>query len=306
MFNHDEADITMISHLLMAAEPGAQVIRILSDDTDVFVLLVYWVYQRKIQATVQMERRDGVVWDINATCAQLGPKCLQILTGSDTTSYLYGKGKVSALKTLRAGDFNGLYSALGELDATHEELMEAGQGFFCALYEQQQGTTMSVARFLMYARKSGKLLKLMSLPPTEANLFLHILRAHLQTILAKSADQQAPPELDITKYGWEIQDGIPVPAISDQPPAPQALMDVVRCGCKAEGKACGTKSCSCHNGKISCTVYCACASSDGCFNPFKTEEDDEDVIEDERAEADVEEGDEEDESCLFSFDYEWE
>ena len=134
MFNHDEADITMISHLLMAAESGAQVIRILSDDTDVFVLLVYWVYQRKIQATVQMERRDGVVWDINATCAQLGPKCLQILTGSDTTSYLYGKGKVSALKTLRAGDFNGLYSALGELDATHEELMEAGQGFFlCTL-----------------------------------------------------------------------------------------------------------------------------------------------------------------------------
>ena len=39
-FNHDEADITMISHLLMAAESGAKVIRILSDDTDVFVLLV--------------------------------------------------------------------------------------------------------------------------------------------------------------------------------------------------------------------------------------------------------------------------
>ena len=56
-------------------------------------------------------------FDINATCAQLGPKCLQILgmhyiTGSDTTSYLYGKGKVSALrlKTLKAGDFPGLYS----------------------------------------------------------------------------------------------------------------------------------------------------------------------------------------------------
>ena len=107
-FNHDEADITMISYVLMAAESNMQVIRILSDDADVFILLVYWVYRNNIQATVQMERWDGVVWDINATCAQLGHNCLQImgmhyLTGSDTTSFLYGKGKVSALTTLTSG-----------------------------------------------------------------------------------------------------------------------------------------------------------------------------------------------------------
>ena len=45
----------------MAAESNTRVIRILSDDTDVFVLLVYWVYRNKIQATVQMERWDGAV-----------------------------------------------------------------------------------------------------------------------------------------------------------------------------------------------------------------------------------------------------
>lgn len=110
IFAHDEADITMISYLLMAAKSGTEVVRVLSDDTDVFVLLVYWVYRHQIQATVQMERWDGTVWDINKTCDQLGPKCLQILgmhnlTGSDTTSYLFGKGKVSALKILMAGDF---------------------------------------------------------------------------------------------------------------------------------------------------------------------------------------------------------
>lgn len=141
----------MISYVLMAAESNTQVIRILSDDTDVFMLLIYWVYRNKIQSRVQMQRWDGAVWDINATCAQLGPRCLQILgmhylTGSDCTSYLYGKGKVSALKTLRAGNFPGLYSALGELDVTHSQLMEAGQAFFCALYGQQQGTSMGKAR----------------------------------------------------------------------------------------------------------------------------------------------------------------
>ena len=180
IFAHDEADITMISYLLMAAKSGMEVVRILSDDTDVFVLLVYWVYRHQIQATVQMERWDGTVWDINKTCDQLGPKCLQILgmhnlTGSDITSYLFGKGKVSALNILMAGDFLELNSALGEIDASHEQLAQLGQTFFCALYGQKPGTTMSETRYQIYTRKSGKLPKLMSLPPTEQNLFLHIL-----------------------------------------------------------------------------------------------------------------------------------
>ncbi len=309
MFVHDEADITMISFLLMAADSNTQVIRILSDDTDVFVMLVYWVYRHKIQSTVQMQRWDGVVWDINATCPQLGPKCLQLLgmhfiTGSDATSYLYGKGKVSALKTLRTGDFTALETALGELDATHAQLMEVGQSFICALYGQKQGTSMCEARYQLYSRKSGKLLKLMALPPTEQNLFLHILRAHLQTILAKSADKQAPPDIEITDFGWEIKDGTPVPATSSQPPGPQDLMDVVRCSCKADGKACGTESCSCHHGNISCTVYCACGCGDGCFNLFKRYED-EDVVEDGSPETENE-GDEDVEPRGVISDDEWE
>jgi len=43
VFGHDEADVTMISYLLQAASCGKEVIRVLSDDTDVFMLLVYWV-----------------------------------------------------------------------------------------------------------------------------------------------------------------------------------------------------------------------------------------------------------------------
>ena len=146
----------------------------------------------------------------------------------------------------------------------------------------------------------------MSLPPTEPNLFLHILRVHLQTILTKSADQKAPPKLDIMKYGWEIKDGTPVPATSDQLPGPQELMDVVGCGCKAMTKACGTERCSCHHAKISCTVYCACVCSDACFNPFKIGEEDEDEVE-EVEEEDVEDNKETDQlDPAFGSDDEWE
>ena len=69
MFSHDEADITMVSYILEAANYGKNVIRVLSDDTDVFILLVYWVYREGLQCKVQMEWWDGTVLDINATYA---------------------------------------------------------------------------------------------------------------------------------------------------------------------------------------------------------------------------------------------
>ena len=55
-FEHDEADVTMIAYLLQAAEGGKSVIRILTDDKDVFVLLVYWVWKMQLHSAVQMER----------------------------------------------------------------------------------------------------------------------------------------------------------------------------------------------------------------------------------------------------------
>ena len=67
-FGHDETDVTIASYVLAAAKNGKKVIRVLSDDTDIFVLLVYWVYQAELQCKVQMERWDGAVLDINATC----------------------------------------------------------------------------------------------------------------------------------------------------------------------------------------------------------------------------------------------
>jgi len=71
------------------------VICVLSDDTDAFVLLVYWVHRAGLQRIVQMERWDGTVLDINAICADLGKKCLQLLgvhalSGCNTVLYPYG------------------------------------------------------------------------------------------------------------------------------------------------------------------------------------------------------------------------
>ena len=51
-------------------------------------------------------------------------------------------------------------------------------------------------------------------------------------MLWKSADQPRPPpeSEDITKFSWVYKDGIPMP---EETIAPQTLLDVVKCGCKA-------------------------------------------------------------------------
>ena len=273
-FGHDEADVTMISYVLQAASCGQGVIRVLSDDTDVFALLVYWVYRAELQCKLHMERWDRTILDINATCADLGPKCLQLLgmhalSGCDTTSYPYDKGKIRALNTLLAGDYPGLANVLGEVGITHAEMMEAAKPFFIALYDQPPGTSMESARFTLFTKKKTNP-KVMALPPTSANLLQHVLRAHLQVMLWKAANCQAPPDesTDITHFGWEIRDDIPIPVVAGGDPAPPELIDVIRCQCRAQGKKCSTEACGCHKQHLSCTSYCNCSGGEDCCNPY--------------------------------------
>lgn len=99
---HAEEDVTLCSYMLKTVADGVQTMRILSDDTDIFVLLVYWTSRIQITAKIQLEKLNGDVLDINETAERIGPrKCSQILgvhalSGSGTVSYPFGKGKRSA------------------------------------------------------------------------------------------------------------------------------------------------------------------------------------------------------------------
>ena len=92
LVTHEEADITLCSYMLKAAASSAKTVRIVCDDTDVFVLLVYWTWRKTIRKNIQMEKWDGTVLDIHATVVKLGDKCGQLsgmhaLSGCDTVSY---------------------------------------------------------------------------------------------------------------------------------------------------------------------------------------------------------------------------
>ena len=76
-FGHEEA----ISYVLQAVGEGKNVVCVLCDDNDVFVLLVFWMWRNQLvdKCQMQMERWDGAVLNINQTCTKLGSKCLQLL-----------------------------------------------------------------------------------------------------------------------------------------------------------------------------------------------------------------------------------
>ena len=246
--------------MLNAAASSAETVRIVCDDTDVFVPLVYWTWRKTIRKNIQMEKWDGTVLNIHATVVKFGDKCGQLpdmhaLSGCDTVSYPYGKGKKSALKVLMNNDIDGLQDVLGEPDISQGQLKSTAGAFFLALYGQKKTDSLNSARYKMYmSRKKPPPLK--KLPPTDNNRQLHVLRAHLQMMLWKAADQRHPPvdARDIRRFGWDVKEGgVFTPSVSYAPVAPQGLLDVVSCSCSAERKACSEKRCSCHSAGLSCT-----------------------------------------------------
>ena len=119
--------------MLQAANDGCHVVRILSDDSDIFVLLVYWTWRYDLQGhvAVRLDKWDATVLDI-ATCADLGDaECSQLLgahalTGCDAVSFPFGNGKAP--------------------------LMALGQQFLAALYGQRPGASMTQARYNLNTR----------------------------------------------------------------------------------------------------------------------------------------------------------
>ena len=93
----------------------------------------------RVAANILMEKWNGDVLDVSKTIEQLGPrKCSQLLglhalSGCDTVSYPFGKGKKSVLKLLER-DIAGLNQVIGQLGATHAQLKTTADSFFLPLY----------------------------------------------------------------------------------------------------------------------------------------------------------------------------
>ena len=279
-FGHEEADVTIISYLFLLIQTGdVHHIQVRTDDTDILLLLIYFYWNQQPDVQISMMKFDDSVIDINACARRLGSKCNQLLamhalTGCDSTSYPFNKGKTTGLNVVQKYDLNDL-TCFGEENATKEEVISSGNKFFSHMYSSSVPTEMKLLRHSIFSRcKNTPEIK--TLPPTDEALAQHSLRCHIQVMIWKAALNERPPDMDITDFGWYMKEGIPHPVTGVAEVAPPELLKTVACSCKSLNRRCSTDICSCKGGGLSCTTYCKCEGGPECHNEHTIRDNDED------------------------------
>ena len=176
---------------------------------------------------------------------------------------------------------------MGELNLTKElvdmssssELFDL-ERFVCKTYAPNGSTNLAELRWELFQLRN---LEGEMLPPTLATIFPHIQRANFVTKRDKSYITPKPELPNIEDNGWNLnEDDEYQPIHCILPPAPTAVVELVKCGCKIKC----TGRCSCQKNKLPCTALCKCYAwgcNSGLQKPSVTmevseEEDDEDEL----------------------------
>jgi len=205
---HEEADVNIIRQCLQCAEEGGTPIKVICDDTDVFILLTAYVHKYSIESIVNMESFSSSrsTISINETAKKHADMASSIipahaLSGCDSVPKMYGIGKKKVFKVLQ--HWNQL-EKLGDVNATKESVLEESTKFVAACYGIKiNKANLSEARFSLWAKQTKKKLcaslkppKLESLPPTTEVFNLNVMRAHFQACIWNSCLDEKPPEMD--------------------------------------------------------------------------------------------------------------
>jgi hypothetical protein len=129
--------------------------------------------------------------------------------------------------------------------------------FVCLVYCSSGPKSLPALRWHLFRTKNqeGEML-----PPTRSALLPHILRANFVAMRDKSYSSTVPKLPPVDQHGWEIDDKELVPVRCLSPPAPHAIIELVKCACKS---GCMTR-CSCRKNSLPCTPLCKC--SENCDN----------------------------------------
>ena len=241
-----------------------------SDDTDVFVLLLHHYDVNCLNITMTMESpstsKNKTVTDIQLTVEKNKNIIKNILpahaiSGCDTVATYFGIGKGKVIKVLREGCE---LTQIGQMDASIDDVVLQATRFISSCYGIKDTENMTETRIKVWAKKHGqkklRSLNLASLPPTTASFIENIKRAHFQAIMWKNVDNY-PQFIDPEHFGWEKKEESkslsPRYFQNSTKPAPDYILNLIRCGCKSE-PPCSSKKCSCHQNGLACTNLCAC------------------------------------------------
>lgn len=272
---HEEADNIIVQQAMDVASKRIQSVIVLSDDTDVFLLLLHYYFIENIKVQVLMESpiQCRTVIDIGASVSKHEHIISDVLSahalsGCDTTASCFGIGKGKVLKALNDGHS---LSLLGDPSAELSEVIQQASQFMTACYGQAKCSSTTEARLRVWASKMGKcsqMPKLCSLPPTDESFQENVKRAQLQTCVWKCALEHNPPAMDPSEYGYfkdvDSKCLLPTTIPDNVALAPAEIMKLIKCSCESN-LPCRGNRCGCTNAKLACTMFCSCHSI-GCCN----------------------------------------
>ena len=262
----EEADVRLIPHSIHATQAGAKRLVILSGDTDVMVLALYFYPDLKTNGLCELWMRAGlgdttryiplhlIAERKHELCTVL--PAIHILTGCDTTSKV--GTKLSALKPPAVQLLSEFGKSLSS--PNQDEIIGKAEEYLVQVLKPNSTcTTMDNLRYDIYHQ--SKVSDLHSLPPTSSDLHLHILRCLYTTYMQIHCRQNVT--VDAANYGYEERNGSLVPSYHPNN-VPESLVQTCNC------KKCSTKQCACRKIGIPCCVYCKCKNVSGqyCMNPY--------------------------------------
>ena len=249
-----DADVLIVETIVQSAMSCETTL--VSDDTDLLVLLCFHVKEDSCEVFFKPEVRSGTkksprCWNIKHVQRVLGRAfCNDMLfahaiLGCDTTSLRFSMGKGLALKHIRSCEhFITQAEVFLRENATLADISSAGEAAIVCLYTGAVGDTLYKLRLQRFHQKVATRTRFVqpeNLPPTSSAANYHSLRVYLQVKIWKG-ESRLSPHLHPQDLGWKAVEGKLVSMQCDMDVAPKALLKVVRCYGKM---GCDTLRCSC-------------------------------------------------------------
>ena len=165
--------------------------------------------------------------------------------------FLQGKPRCSSVFNEAHDDVIQALSQLGTSDLPSNETLEAVEKLVCQLFLFK--TDICSLRALRWWLFTKKQTKLEELPPTQAALHQAVLRAHYQLLVWKKdiVPNAVLPSPEGFGWKWEVDKKAWIPVMTTLPPAPEAIIHLVKCKCTKE--RCANNRCKCRKAGLTCT-----------------------------------------------------
>ena len=260
---HVEADTQIPLHVLDATTLSYSIrdIYVWSPDTDVFLLLIDLVATYTVQGNVKLLTARGKFYrtiDVKERCVVIGSEQSKALIGLHNFTGAVWGGKffniskktwiTKFLALTPTDDIVGTLHRFGSMDTPDEPALKHMEKFVCNVYSSKRScVTVVDLRWELSKTKNFEGEKLLL---TQNTLKPHIQRVNFISRRDKSYKEPRPILPHPKDNGWEQKaDGKLEPVRCLDKPAPQAVLELVKCGCKwsCRGKA----NCSCHKNGLS-------------------------------------------------------